>query len=46
MEIFVFMNFGTFSPLLALPFMIREEHGQIAYQTLPNILLSNTSAVY
>ena len=25
--------------------MIREEYGQIAYQTLPNILLSNASLV-
>ena len=27
--------------LLALPVMLREEYGQMAHQTLPNILLSN-----
>ena len=30
-----FVKFGTFSALLALPVMIREEYGQIAHQTLP-----------
>ena len=39
------MKFGTFSALLALPVMIQEGYGQIAYQTLPNILLSNASFV-
>ena len=32
-----FIKFGTFSALLALPVMIREEYGHIAYQTLPSI---------
>ena len=40
-----FVIFGTFSALLALPVMIREEYGQMAHQTLPNILLSNASLV-
>ena len=40
-----FIKFGTFSALLALPVMIREEFGQMAHQTLPNILLSNASLV-
>ena len=40
-----FIKFGTFSTLLALPVMIREEYGQMAHQTLPNILLSNASLV-
>ena len=40
-----FIKFGTFSALLALPVMIREGYGQIAHQTLPNILLSNASLV-
>ena len=40
-----FMKFVTFSALLALPVMIREGYGQIAHQTLPNILLSNASLV-
>ena len=31
--------------LLALPAMVREGHGQIAYQMLPNILLRNASLV-
>ena len=35
-----FIKFGPFSALLALPVMIREEYGQMAHQTLPNILLS------
>ena len=40
-----FIKFGPFSALLALPVMIREEYGQIAHQTLPNILLSDPSLV-
>ena len=40
-----FIKFGPFSALLALPVMIREEYGQMAHQTLPNILLSNASMV-
>ena len=40
-----FIKFGTLSALVALPVMIREGYGQIAHQTLPNILLSNTSLV-
>ena len=40
-----FIKFGPFSALLALPVMIREEYGQMAHQTLPNILLSNASLV-
>ena len=31
--------------LLALPAIIREGHGQIAYQTLPNIVVRNASLV-
>ena len=45
LEMFVFIKFGPFSALLALPVMIREEYGQMAHQTLPNILLSNASFV-
>ena len=41
----VFIKFGTFSALFALPVMIWEEYGQMAHQTLPNILLSNASLV-
>ena len=37
------IKFGTFSALLALPVMIREVYGQMAHQTIPNILLSNAS---
>ena len=40
-----FIKFGPFSALLALPVMIREEYGQMAHQTLPNILLSDASLV-
>ena len=40
-----FIKLGTFSALLALPVMIREECRQMAYQTIPNILLSNASVV-
>ena len=40
-----FIKFGIFSALLALPVMIREGYGQIAHQTLLNILLSNASLV-
>ena len=40
-----FIKFGTFSALLALPVMIREEYGQTAHQAIPNILLSNASLV-
>ena len=40
-----FIKFSTFSALLALPVMIREKCGQMAHQTLPNILLSNASLV-
>ena len=40
-----FIKFGPFSALLALPVMIREEYGQMAHQTLPNILLSVASLV-
>ena len=40
-----FVKFGTFSALLALPAMIREGYGQIVYETLPHILLSNASLV-
>ena len=39
------MKFGTFSDLLALPVMILKGYGQIAHQTLPNILLSKASLV-
>ena len=40
-----FVKFGTFSVLLALPVMMREGYGQIVYETLPHILLSNASLV-
>ena len=40
-----FIKFGPFSALLALSVMIREEHGQMAHQTLPNIVLSDASLV-
>ena len=40
-----FIKFGTFSALLALPVMIRDGYGQIVYETLPHILLSNASLV-
>ena len=40
-----FIKFGSFSALLALPVMIREEYGQMAHQTLSNILLSDASLV-
>ena len=40
-----FVKFGTFSALLALPVMIRDGYGQIVYETLPHILLSNASLV-
>ena len=40
-----FVKFGTFSALPALPVMIREGYGQIIYETLPHILLSNASLV-
>ena len=40
-----FIKFGPFSALLALPVMIREGYGQMAHQTLPNILLSNARMV-
>ena len=40
-----FIKFGTFYALFALLVMIREEYGQMAHQTLPNILLSNASLV-
>ena len=40
-----YIKFGPFSALLALPVMIREKYGQMAHQTLPNILLSNASLV-
>ena len=40
-----FVKFGNFSALLALPVMIREGYGQIVYETLPHILLSNASLV-
>ena len=40
-----FIKFVTFSALLALSVMIWEGYGQIAHQTLPNILLSNASLV-
>ena len=40
-----FVKFGTFSALLALPVMIQEGYGQIVYETLPHILLSNASLV-
>ena len=36
-----FYKIRTFSALLALPVMIQEGYGQIAHQTLPNMLLSN-----
>ena len=36
-----FVKFGTFSALLPLPVMIREGYGQIVYETLLHILLSN-----
>ena len=36
-----FIKFRPFSALLALPVMIREEYGQMAHQTLPNILLTD-----
>ena len=38
-----FVKFGTFSALLALPVMIRDGYGQIVYETLPHISLSNAS---
>ena len=41
----LFIKFVPISALLALPVMIREEYGQMAHQTLPNILLSNASLV-
>ena len=40
-----FVKFGTFSAVLALPVMVREGCGQIVYETLPHILLSNASLV-
>ena len=40
-----FIKIGPFSALLALLVMMREEYGQMAHQTLPNILLSNASMV-
>ena len=40
-----FVKFGTFSALLALPVKIRDGYGQIVYETLPHILLSNASLV-
>ena len=40
-----FIKFGPFSALLALPVMIRDGYGQIVYETLPHILLSNVSLV-
>ena len=40
-----FVKFGTFSVLLPLPVMMREGYGQIVYETLPHILLSNASLV-
>ena len=40
-----FIKLWTFSALLALPVMIREEYGQMAHETIPNILLSNASLV-
>ena len=40
-----FVKFGTFSTLLPLPVMTREGYGQIVYETLPHILLSNASLV-
>ena len=40
-----FIKFGPLSALLALLVMIREEYGQRAQQTLPNILLSDASLV-
>ena len=40
-----FVKFGTFSAVLAQPVMIREGYGQIVYETLPHILLSNASLV-
>ena len=39
------IKFGSFSALLALPVMIPEEYGQMAHQTLSNILLSDASLV-
>ena len=40
-----FVKFSTFSALLALPVRIRDGYGQIVYETLPHILLSNASLV-
>ena len=40
-----FVKFGTFSALLALSVMILDGYGQIVYETLPLILLSNASLV-
>ena len=40
-----FVKFGTFSALLPLPVMTREGYGQMVYETLPHILLSNASLV-
>ena len=40
-----FVKFGTFSALLALPVMLQDGYGQIVYETLPHILLSNASLV-
>ena len=40
-----FVKFGTFSAVLALPVMIGEGYGQIVYETLPHIFLSNASLV-
>ena len=34
------IKFDIFSAFLALPAMVREGHGQIACQTLPNTMLS------
>ena len=39
------VKFGTFSASLALPVMTREGYGQVVYETLPHILLSNASLV-
>ena len=39
-ENFGLIKFDIFSALLALPAMVREGHGQIARQTLPNTMLS------
>ena len=45
LEMLVFIKFGTFSALLALPVKIREEYGQMAHKAIPNILLSNVCLV-